>query len=170
MAIVRALSYTRKVKAAKEMIRYIQHRIGKDGEKKYRQLFQLSGDMERIDAYEMLDASEKGSVFFHFMISPDQRTEDIARDLDLRELTRKTMLALQEQIQAGVPYAAAIHDDHTELRHVHLIACLTSRLGVEHFKTMRDTATEEAGLQRQERDAQRQQQQKGGQWLGLAAS
>jgi len=174
MAIVRAVSFTRKVKAAKEIIRYIQHQIGKDGEKKFRQLFRLSGDMERMDAYEMLDASEKGSVFFHFVISPNQMTEDTAKDLELRELTKQTMLALQEQVLANVPYAAAIHDDHTDLRHVHLIACLTSRLDTSHFKTMRDAATETAQRQRQETDLarapQQQQQQEGGQWAGLAAS
>jgi hypothetical protein len=129
--------------------------------------------MERLDAYEMLDASEKGSIFFHFMISPDQPTEDTRKDLDLRALTKQTMLALQERIQASVPYAAAIHDDHTELRHVHLVACLTRRLGVNHFQTMREAASENAQQQRLERDMARepqQQQQEGGQWAGLAAS
>jgi hypothetical protein len=167
MAVVRALSYTRKVKAAKATIRYIQHRTGREKEKMFRKLFQSTGEMARMDAYEMLDAAEKGSVFFHFVISPDQWTEDSAKDLELRELTRQTMSALQEHVQHQVPYVAAIHDDHTDLRHVHLVACLTSRLGTEHFKTMREAATNEASLQRQERDATRQQE--GGQWARQAA-
>ena len=123
-----------------------------------------------MDAYEMLDNAEKGSVFFHFVISPNQVIEDSAKDLNLHELTEQTMLALQQHIKTSVPYAAAIHDDHTDKRHVHLVACVTSRLGTEHFQTMRDAATDEATLQRQERDATRQQQQEGGQWAGLAAS
>jgi hypothetical protein len=128
--------------------------------------------MERLAAYEMLDAAEKGTVYFRFVISPDRETEDTAQDLELRQLTRQTMLALQEHLEMRVPFAAAIHDDHTDNRHVHLVACLTSRLGTEHFKTMRDAATSEATQQRQERDSmrQQQQQQKGGQWAGLAAS
>jgi hypothetical protein len=175
MAIVRAVSYTRKVKAAKATIRYMQHRTGREKEKMFRNLFRVTGEMERMDAYKMLDAAEKGSVFFHFVISPDQRTEDNAKDLNLPELTKQTMLALQEHIMATVPYAAAIHDDHTELRHVHLVACLTSRLGVEHFQTMRDAATETAQQQRMERDMvrapqQQQQQQGGGQWAGQGIS
>jgi hypothetical protein len=172
MAIVRAVSFTRKVKAAKEIIRYIQHRIGKEGEKKFRQLFRLSGDMERIDAYEMLDASEKGSVFFHFVISPHQETEDTRRDLDLRALTSQTVLALQEQLGSSVPFTAAIHDDHTDLRHVHLVAAVTSRVGVSHFQSMREAASENAQQQRQEKDLERapQQQQGGGQWAGLGIS
>jgi hypothetical protein len=173
MAIVRAVSYTRNVKAAKAIIRYIQHRTGREKEKMFRQLFRSTGEMARMDAYELLDAAEKGSVFFHFVISPHQETEDTAKDLDLRSLTTQTMLALQEQIGSRVPFTAAIHDDHTDLRHVHLVACVQSRLGVEHFKTMRDAATQEALTQRQEKDLgreQQQQQQEGGQWAGLAAS
>jgi hypothetical protein len=168
MAIVRATSYTRSRKAIKATIRYNQHRAGKDGERKSRELFGLDGSLGRIAAYDMIDGAEKGTVFFRFVISPDQWTEDSAKDLELRELTRQTMSALQEHIQHQVPFAAAIHDDHTDLRHVHLIACLTSRLGPEHFKTMRDAATDEASLQRQERDATRQQE--GGQWAGQGIS
>jgi hypothetical protein len=175
MALVRATSYTRNSQAIKATIRYNQHRAGKDGERTSRELFGFAGTMERIAAYEMIDAAEKGTVYFRFVISPDQETEDTAKDLELRELTRQTMLALQEHVQQPVPFAAAIHDDHTELRHVHLVACLTSRLGTEHFKTMRDAATTEASQQRQERYAaqqqqQQQQQQGGGQWAGQAAS
>jgi hypothetical protein len=180
MAIVRATSYTRDKKAIKATLRYIQHRIGKDGQKMTRALFGLAGEMteqgtmERLSAYEMIDAAaeEKGMVFFRFVISPDQRTEDTMKDLDLRAITDKTMRALHAQFGKDVPYAAAIHDDHTDIRHVHLIACVQGRLGVTHFQTMYNTATAEAESQRQQRDAtqQQQQRQEGGQWAGLAAS
>jgi hypothetical protein len=174
MAIVRVTSYTRKIAAAKATIRYNQHRAGKDGQKISRELFGYDGTMERIAAYEMIDAAEKGTVFFRFVISPSQETEDTTKDLELRGLTAQTMLALQEHVQQRVPFAAAIHDDHTDNRHVHLVACLTSRLGPAHFKTMRDAATETAQRQRQEKDLaraqQQQQQQGGGQWAGQAAS
>jgi hypothetical protein len=103
------------------------------------------------------------------VISPDQETEDTAKDLHLHELTKQTMLALQEHLQKRVPFVAAIHDDHTELRHVHLVACVTSRLETEHFKTMRDAATDTALVQRREGDRAREQQQQvqqqeGAQW------
>jgi hypothetical protein len=173
MAIVKVTSYTRNTQAIKATIRYNQHRAGKDGKRKSRELFGLDGSMGRIASYEMIDNAEKGTVFFRFVISPDQETEDTLKDLELKELTRQTMLALQEQLAQRVPFVAAIHDDHTEIRHVHLVACLTSRLDPSHFKTMRDAATETAKQQRLERDmvrAPQQQQQEGGQWLGLAAS
>ena len=166
MALVRATSYTRSSGAIKATIRYNQHWAGKDGQKISRELFGYDGVLDRQDAYEMLDGAEKGTVFFRFVISPDIETEDTAKDLQLQDLTAQTMLALQEQLQQRVPFAAAIHDDHSDNRHVHLVACLTSRLGTEHFKTMRDAATETALEQRQERDSLQQQQQGGGQWAG----
>src|SRR5919106_6905767 len=167
MAVVKA-TYTKSRGGAKAAIRYIQHRKDREGGKVTRELYGATGTMERSDAYRMIDAAEKGTVFFRFVISPDQQTEDTAKDLHLPSLTEQTMLALEEHLGNRVPFAAAIHDDHTDLRHVHLVACVTGRLGIAHFQTMREAATDAALLQRQERDQAReqQQQQEGGQWLG----
>jgi hypothetical protein len=171
MAIVRATSYTKSKAAIKATIRYNQHRTGKDGQRLSRELFGFDGTMERADAYQMIDAAEKGSVFFRFVISPAQ-TEDGEKDLYLQAITEQTMLASEDHLGNRVPFAAAIHDDHTDLRHVHLVACVTGRLGVDHFQTMREAATDAALLQRQERDVarQQQQQQEGGQWAGQGIS
>jgi hypothetical protein len=180
MAIVKA-TYTKSRGGAKAAIRYISHRPGREGEKVKRELFGSDGkldeegqqkvsQLDRQEAYQMIDAAEEGTAFFRFVISPDQRTEDTQKDLHLQAITEQTMLALEGHLNKPVPYVAAVHDDHTELRHVHLVACITSRLGKEHFKTMRDTATDTALMQRQERDSARQQQQEGGQWAGQGIS
>jgi hypothetical protein len=161
MAVVKA-TYTKSRGGAKAAIRYIQHRKDREGGNVTRELYGAEGVIKRQDAYQMIDDAEKGTVYFRFVISPDQNTEDTKKDLQLQTLTRQTMLALQEQLGSRVPYVAAVHDDHTELRHVHLIACVTSRLDGGHFQTMRDAATEEALLQRQERDRAREQQREGG--------
>src|SRR5918992_2808492 len=102
MTIVRATSYTRGRKAIKATIRYNQHRTGRDGQRKSRQLFGLAGTMGRNAAYEMIDTAEKGTVFFRFVISPDQETEDTAQDLHLEKITTQTMLALEEQLARDV--------------------------------------------------------------------
>ena len=162
MAIVKA-TYTKSRGAAKAAIRYIEHRPGREGEKVKRELYGRDGSVERGEAYRMIDDAEKGTVFFRFVISPDQQTEDTTKDLHLEKITTQTMLALEEQLARDVPFVAAIHDDHTDLRHVHLIACVKGRLGTTHFQTMRERATDEAALQRQERDLAREQQQEGGQ-------
>src|ERR671918_1864641 len=92
MAIVKA-TYTKIKGAAKAAIRYIEHRPGREGEKVKRELYGRDGSVERGEAYQMIDEAEKGTVFFRFVISPDQQTEDTAKDLYLEKITTQTMLA-----------------------------------------------------------------------------
>jgi hypothetical protein len=172
MAIVKA-TYTKSRGGAKAAIRYIQHRPGKDGQKATRELYGSDGSMERGEAYQMIDKAEKGSVFFRIVISPDPATEDTQKDLALAELTAQTMLHLADRLTKAVPYVAVDHDDHAPHRHVHVLALVKGRLNPQDFQAMRETATEAARVQRQERDVARepqQQQQEGGQWAGQGIS
>src|SRR5215204_1565595 len=84
---------------AKATIRYIEHRPGKDNEKKSRNLFGIDGFMGRWQAYRMVDEAEKGRYFYRFVINPDPVNEDADRDLPLREIITYTMQALEERIQ-----------------------------------------------------------------------
>src|SRR5712692_2281013 len=111
MAIVKA-TYTKSSGGAKAGVRYIEHRPGKDGEKITRTLFGIDGLMGRYAAYRMIDEAEKGSFFFRFVISPDPKGEDTQRDLSLREITERTMNALEARVQQQVSWVAAEHDDH----------------------------------------------------------
>jgi hypothetical protein len=166
MAIVKA-TYTKSRPGAKAALRYIQHRPGREGEKVKRELFGIDGVMERQQAYRMIDDAEKGSVFFRLVISPDPATEDTEKDLRLNEITAQAMTYLEEHLQKAVLYVAAEHDDHAPHRHVHIIAMVKGRLNTQDFQALRQTATEAALLQRQERDQareQQQQQQEGAQW------
>jgi hypothetical protein len=173
MAIVKA-TYTKSRGGAKAAIRYIQHRPGKDGQKATRELYGADGAMERLQAYQLIDAAEKGTVFFRIVISPDPQTEDTEKDLSLREITAQTLLNLGERVQKDVPYVAVEHDDHAPHRHVHVLALVKGRLNTQDFQALRDTATQTARMQRQERDVarehQQQQQQEGGQWAGQGIS
>jgi hypothetical protein len=173
MAIVKA-TYTKSRSAAKAAIRYIEHRPGREGEKVKRQLYSRDGGMERGEAYQIIDDAEKGTVFFRIVISPDPQTEDIFKDLSLREITAQTMLQLAERLTKDVPYVAVEHDDHAPHRHVHVLACVKGRLNTQDFQALRTTATGASLSQRQERDVareqQQQQQQEGGQWVRQVAS
>jgi hypothetical protein len=168
MAIVKA-TYTKSSGAAKAAIRYIEHRPGRVGERVKRELFGSDGVLDRQEAYRMIDEAEKGTVYFRLVISPDPQTEDIYKDLSLQEITSQTMLQLEERLTKDVSYVAVEHDDHAPHRHVHVLACVQGRLNTQDFQALRQTATEAALLQRQERDATRQQQE-GGQWLGQGIS
>jgi hypothetical protein len=173
MAIVKA-TYTKSRGAAKAAIRYIQHRPGREGEKVRRELYGSDGLIERQDAYQLIDVAEKGTVFFRIVISPDPEREDTYQDLSLHEITSQTMRQLAERLTTAIPYVAVDHDDHAPHRHVHVLACVKGRLNTQDFQALRDTATQTARFQRQERDASREQQaqhqQGGGQWVGQGIS
>jgi hypothetical protein len=162
MAIITA-KFSKSKARMKAAVRYIEHRAGREGEKVKRELFGIDGVMNRQQAYRMIDDAEKGTAFFRIVISPHPAREDTEKDLHLAELTRQTILTLEERLKKEVPYIAAEHDDHTDKRHVHVLAMVRGRLNTKDLEALRTTATNTASLQRQERDLQ-QQQQKGAQW------
>jgi hypothetical protein len=141
---------------AKATIRYIQHRPGKDHEKKSRTLFGLDGAMGRWDAYRMVDDAPQGRYFYRFVINPDPVHEDKERDLPLREIIDYTMLKLEEKTKTPVQWVAAVHDDHTDKRHIHALAIVKGRLKREDLELLIDAATEEAQLQRDARNLMRE--------------
>jgi hypothetical protein len=155
MAIVKA-NYVKKGEGeqerAKATIRYIQHRPGKDHERKTRTLFGSDGAMGRWDAYRMVDDAPRGRYFYRFVVNPDPVNEDKERDLPLREIIDYTMLKLAERIKTSVQWVAAIHDDHTDKRHIHALAIVKGRLKREDLELLIDAATEEAQLQRDARN------------------
>ncbi len=151
MAIVK-VTYTKKKGPAKANVRYIENRAGEGGKKIRRELFGIDGFINRQQAYEMIDEAEKGTNFFRIIISPDPNKEDERKDLRLWEITALTMLKLEEKLNQQVNWVAAVHDDHTPNRHMHLLACVKDRLTAEHFKSLRETATKAAQFQKIERD------------------
>lgn len=152
MAIVKA-NYTKSRANTKASVRYIQHRRGADGQKVTRSLFGIDGELEREEAYYLIDTAKKGMRFFRFVISPDPKLEDTGKDLNLREITDKTILGLGKQLHQTIQYVGAIHNDHAPHRHVHVIALVPSKLTRNDFALLREIATEACVFQRRERDA-----------------
>jgi hypothetical protein len=151
----------RRTKAAKENIKYIEQRPGKDGAKIWRTLFGNDGRMSRQQAYELIDQAEKGSVFWRIKISPDAKTEDTKRDLSMQEVTEQTMNSLNEQLGKQISYVAAIHADHSSYRHIHVLAILP-KLSRQEFEQVPEIliqgATEDCLEQRRELDRIREYQ------------
>src|SRR3954463_3023899 len=147
----------------KASLRYITHRPGKDKERMYRELFGHDGVMDKDQAYRMFDEAQKGTNFFRFVISPDPKREDKFRDLHMREIAKKTIQHLKEKLslQGEIQFVAAIHNDHTWIRHIHAIALVPKRLTKEEFQVFKDlwqAAAEEAKSQRQQLDQMREAQ------------
>jgi len=170
MAVVKA-NYVRKGRGeretAKANIRYIQERPGRDKEKFTRPLFNNAGIMGRHEAYQFIDEEgSKGRYFYRLKLSPDPVKEDTKRDLNMQKLTRQMMTRLEKRLKTTIPWAGALHDDHTDIRHVHILAAIHRRLQRYELEALiRETTTIcreqrrelEPGLERAEwRDATRQ--------------
>jgi hypothetical protein len=149
----------------KASLRYITHRPGKDKERMYRELFGHDGVMDKDQAYRMFDEAQKGTIFFRFVISPDPKREDKFRDLHMRGIAKKTIQHLEEKLnlQGEIQFVAALHNDHTWIRHIHAIVLIPRKLSKEDFQVFQDlksAATAEAQRQRQQLDQMREAQRK----------
>jgi hypothetical protein len=151
MAVVYS-TFTKSVGLAKANIRYIQHRAGKDGQKLTRTLFGFDGVIERKEAYEMIDEALKDTHFYRISLNPDPKWEDRENDLDLKGLTIQTMRALEEQLGKPIEFVASIHADHTQRRHVNLLAFVSQMMNKRDLNFLRNTLTSEAKSQRKELD------------------
>jgi hypothetical protein len=126
----------------KATIRYNSHRRGRDGEKMSRQNFGWDNrDLEKDEIYQMMDAAPKGTNFFRFKINPDPKTENPRKNLDLRDLTIKFMLKLQELKGREIQFIATIHNqfDHTGRPHVHAVVLLKGRITRKNLKDLIQT-------------------------------
>src|SRR5687767_10568488 len=136
MAIVKAKHIRGKARI-KAHLRYITHRRGAEGERMTRPLFGRDGALSKRQIYEMIDAVRRGAVFHKFVINFHPHKEDTRKDLNLWELTRKTLEQIKTQFGEAVPFVATIHDDHTLLRHVHVFFIVEGRLSKEEFAKIR---------------------------------
>jgi hypothetical protein len=148
---------------AKDTIRYIQHRAGKDHERVMRPLFGSDGPMTRLESYQFIDEAPKGTKFFTFIINPDPATEDTHKDLDMRQITRTTMQTVEEimrrqGITTPVIWVAAIHDDHTDKNHVHALAVIQGRLDKPDLCHIHEATTAACLRERRELDLARERQ------------
>ena len=90
MAIVKA-RYVRGKSRIKAHLRYITHRRGMEGERITRPLFGKDGALSKQHIYGMIDATRPGAIFQKFVINFHPVKEDTRKDLNLWEITRKTL-------------------------------------------------------------------------------
>jgi len=131
MAVVKA-NYCEKGdkerETAKANIYYIQTRPGRDKQRITRTLFGASGNMGRREGYQFITDSPQGTYFYRLKLSPDPKLEDVKRDLKMEKLARALMKHLEKRLKTPIPWAAALHDDHTDIRHVHILAAIPKHL------------------------------------------
>ena len=120
-----------------------------------RPLFGRDGALSKQQIYDMIDAAKRGAVFHKFVINFHPHKEDTRKDLNLWEITRKTLEHIKTKFGDSVPFVATIHDDHTALRHVHGFFIVDGRLSKEEFSKVRGlwkVASAEARQQRRRLD------------------
>jgi ribosomal protein L37AE/L43A len=171
MAIFRITSQTKVPAYAKQTIRYITHRRDRNRQNITRSLYARHGISDKTEAYEAIDNAIAGTTFFRLVVSPDPTREDTTRDLDLRALMEQTMQTVQSRFpHQKIQYFAALHTDHSKIRHVHVLALITGRFSKQDLRVIRQAATAHALTQRAQRDQDRQQdrQQAQGQMVAVA--
>jgi hypothetical protein len=127
----------------KANLRYISHRPTLEGDRGARQLFGWDGDTSKDQGYQLIDTAGKGTRFWRFKISPDPKTENPEKKIDLRKLTMRVMVELRER-KGHAEFIAVIHNDHSDIPHVHAIVIFKERLEVKDLKALRDVARESA--------------------------
>jgi hypothetical protein len=136
MAVVKANYCKRGIherQIAKANISYIQTRPGREKERLTRTLFGPTGALGRSEANQFITDAPKGTYFYRLKFSPDPRREDAKRDLPMQKLTRALMKRLEKRLKTAIPWAAALHDDHTDIRHIHILAALPRRLNTHEL-------------------------------------
>jgi hypothetical protein len=126
-----------------------------EGERMSRPLFGPDGPLSKLQIYNMIDATGRGVVFHKFVFNFHPVKEDTRKDLNLWEVTKKTLEHIKTQFGDSVPFVATIHDDHTLLRHVHGFFIVNGRLNKEEFAKVRGlwkVASFEARRQRRRLD------------------
>ena len=144
--------------AARENVKYIQFRRGKDREAVTRTLFGSDGPMTRPEANQFIDDAPKGTKFYTIIISPDPQGEDHNRDLDMEQLAYTTMQTVEERVKTAVQWVAAVHQEHSDVRHIHALAAVKGWLNKPALCALIASATKECREQRRERDLIREKQ------------
>src|SRR6266480_228262 len=85
---------------AKQTLLYNETRKGRDKEKIILSLFNHTGEVSEEQAIAFLQNKPKGWYYWRIMLSPDPaEKEDGNKDLDMRELTRKTMQSIETYLK-----------------------------------------------------------------------
>jgi hypothetical protein len=156
VTIVKA-SYTRALADAKRYVRYIAHRSAGRPGRATRELWNEHGRLDRTQVYELLDRHPegRGTSYFRFAVSPDPRTEDTHKDLDVRALAARTLRELEDRLGRPVAWVAALHDDHADHRHAHVLAVVHGVVRTDDLRALAREATAAARDQRRQLDHDR---------------
>src|SRR3954469_9426215 len=118
------LKYVRPGKSAAVRAKAMLAYIGRDKEERPRVLFGHDGVFTKEQAEEMIDNAPKNTYFWSLILSPDKKTENIGKKLNLRKLTKEFIEFLEVRLnRPDIPFIAAEHNN-TDNPHTHTIFLL----------------------------------------------
>src|SRR5712691_4521115 len=79
----------------------------------------------------------------------------------MQKLTRTMMRSLEKRLQTTIPWAGALHDDHTNIRHVHILAAIPRTLNKYELEFLIRQATQLSLSQRRGLDLSADRQDRG---------
>jgi hypothetical protein len=145
---------------AKATLGYNARRPGQEAEQVERKLFGHGGVLTPEQTDRMIDEAPNNTYFWKLIISPDPKSENPDKNLDLRQLTTEMIEWLEARLDREIPFIGAEHDDHTGIPHIHAIALIERRgremlIDRETLNAFREFTTEKALSQKQERERPR---------------
>jgi hypothetical protein len=138
------------IQQIKDTLRYNTHRPTLEGDRRARKLFGWDGELDKNQAYKMIDEAERGTRYWRFKISPDPKTENSEKNVDLREVTTKIMQKLQER-KGKIEFIAVVHDDHSPIDHIHAIVIFKERMKGKDYALLRQVGREACLSQQKDR-------------------
>ena len=115
------IKYIRPGKSAAARAKVKLAYIGRDKEKTPRVLFGHDGVLTKEQAEEMIDNAPKNTYFWSLILSPDRKTENIEKKLNLRKLTKEFVEFLEVRLnRPNIPFVAAEHNN-TDNPHTHTL-------------------------------------------------
>jgi hypothetical protein len=142
------------IRLAKGHVRYAVHRPNEQGRRQYRELWDRDGRISRQTGYERLDDARPADYVYRLTLSPHPEHQDLNRRLDLQAWTRSMMRQLEEQADQQLVWFAAAHE-HSDHRHIHVVAVTGRRLEVPDFQALREAGDNHALVQQRARAGER---------------
>ena len=104
--------------AIKSHIKYIEQRVDEKGLAQQRELYNNENNISRIDFYNEMDKLPKRGVLAHKLIISMDRDTNKEQNIDLKELTRRTINIYEQKHNCKLNWIATNHEGKNPHSHI----------------------------------------------------
>jgi hypothetical protein len=102
-------------------IKYIEHRMDEHGIRMKRELFNKDITISREEFMDRIEKQVTRGVIAHKLVISMDRKDFEQQRIDLKELTRDTMIAYEAKLGRDLNWIACLHDDKESNPHAHIV-------------------------------------------------